>query len=164
MSSGEHVDPSGAARDAPAFRVWPPVALGVPLAAGLLISWAVGEPISWPGLRVELALVLGGVFLVWNGWSLVLFRRHSTGLLPGQTTTELLRRGPYAWSRNPLYLGLVVLSVAIALAIPSIWALLLLPLGLVALVRGAVEPEEAYLRAKFGHVYDDYCREVPRWL
>lgn len=150
--------------DSVPFRVWPPVALGAPLAAGVCLSFAIGEPVTWPDSRGGVSLGLVAVFAVWNGWSLVLFHRHATGLLPGQPTTELLRHGPFGISRNPLYLGLLVLYIAIAIAAPSIWALLLLPVALLVLRKGAIEPEEAHLRAKFGPAYEEYCSRVPRWL
>jgi protein-S-isoprenylcysteine O-methyltransferase Ste14 len=119
---------------------------------------------AWPSHRTGPALFLAALFACWNGWSLLLFHRHATGLLPGQPTTQLLCSGPFAISRNPLYIGLVILYVAIAVYVPSVWALAMLPGGVLALVKGAVEPEEAYLRKKFGAVYDDYCRRVPRWF
>jgi protein-S-isoprenylcysteine O-methyltransferase Ste14 len=157
-------DQPGPRRDAVPFRVWPPVALGIPLAGGIGLSLLVGEPIPWPDLRSGVALFLGAVFVGWNGWSILLFHRHATGLLPGQPTTALLRSGPFAVSRNPLYLGLIALYVAIAVAVPSTWALLLLPLGFIVLLKGSVEPEESYLRQKFGLAYEEYCRAVPRWF
>ena len=150
--------------DAARFRVWPPVALGVPLAGGIAASHVAGEPISWPDLRVGVAILLATAFAIWNGWGLVLFLKHATGLLPGQPTTELLLRGPFAVSRNPLYVGLIVLYLAIALWVPSAWAVLLLPVGVLTLVKGAVEPEEEYLRQNYGPAYEEYYRRVPRWL
>ena len=79
------------------------------------------------------------------------------------------RRGDVAhpaveFSRNPLYVGLVALDVAIALLVPSFWALVFVPLGAVALEWGAVRPEERYLSEKFGPEYDDYRARVRRWL
>lgn len=159
-----HTYHHGSHLDAAAFRVWPPVALGVPLADGIGLSLVAVEPIPWPDVRHGVALLLGAAFALWNGWSLVLFHRHATGLLPGQPTTELLRQGAFARSRNPLYVGLMVLYVAIALAVPSVWALLLLPVGFVALLKGSVEPEETYLGQEFGPAYEEYCRRVPRWF
>ena len=150
----------GAAR----FRVWPPVALGVPLTGGIALSQVLGEPMSWPDLRVGVALFLGTAFCIWNGWTLILFHKQSTGLLPGQPTTALLRSGPFAVSRNPLYVGLLLLYLAIALWVPSTWAVLLLPVGVFTLIKGAVEPEEAYLRQCYGLAYEEYCNQVPRWL
>ncbi|MEP6816042.1 MAG: hypothetical protein ABI873_10875 [Marmoricola sp.] len=59
--------------DAPSFRIWPLVALGVPLLAGVLLTQAAGDPFSpaRPWMRAAgAALCL--VFVVWNGWALLL--------------------------------------------------------------------------------------------
>jgi protein-S-isoprenylcysteine O-methyltransferase Ste14 len=75
-----------------------------------------------------------------------------------------LDRGPFGVSRNPLYLGLIALDVALALLAPSAWALLAVPIGFLALTWGAILPEERYLRAKFGAAYEAYSCRVRRWL
>ena len=90
--------------------------------------------------------------------------RHRTALLPGDSTRVILDRGPFGRSRNPLYLGLNALDVALALLWPSLWALVLVPLGVAALWWGAVLPEERYLSAKFGDEYEEYRARVRRWL
>ncbi len=151
--------------DTPAYRVWPPVALGVPLLVGLGITATVGDPVSLPVVisRV-IASVLGAAFAFWNGWALLLMARHRTGLLPGDSTRVILDRGPFRVSRNPLYLGLIALDVACALLWPSFWALALVPVGVVILWWGAILPEERFLEAKFGAEYDAYRGRVRRWL
>src|SRR3712207_7297714 len=58
-------------------------------------------------------------FVGWNGWSLWLFHRHETGLLPGQATHMLIEEGPYRLSRNPLYVGLLALYLGLALLAPD---------------------------------------------
>ena len=151
-------------QDTPGFRIWPPVALGVPLAAGLVISGAGGDPFRFPTAVRVAGWVLVGLFAAWNGWALLLMRRWRTGLLPGQAATVLLDRGPFGVSRNPLYVGLIVLDAGIALLTPSAWALFLLPVGVAALWWGAVAPEERYLREKFGTEYEAYMARVRRWL
>jgi protein-S-isoprenylcysteine O-methyltransferase Ste14 len=103
-------------------------------------------------------------FAFWNGWSLALFHRRHTGLLPGQPTRTLMTSGPFAVSRNPLYLGLMALYVGTALILPSTWALLAAPVAFLALDRGAIRPEEAMLEAEFGAAYRDYADSVRRWL
>jgi hypothetical protein len=65
---------------------------------------------------------------------------------------------------QPLYVGLVVLDVALALLWPSAWALIAVPVGISLLFWGAVAPEERYLSTKFGAEYDDYRRRVRRWI
>ena len=151
--------------DAPAYRIWPPVALGVPLLAGFGLTAGVGDPIALPvGTSRSVAAVLLVAFALWNGWAIALLARHRTALLPGGSTRTILDRGPFRVSRNPLYLGLIALDVGLALLWPSFWALASVPVGVVALWWGAILPEERYLSAKFGAEYDAYRARVRRWL
>ena len=151
--------------DAPEYRVWPPVALGVPLMAGCALTAFAGDPVALPTTASRnIALVLTAAFALWNGWALVLMARHRTALLPGGATRTLLDRGPFRWSRNPLYLGLIAFDVALALFWPSFWALILTPAGILALWWGAITPEERYLGEKFGVEYTEYRARVRRWL
>jgi protein-S-isoprenylcysteine O-methyltransferase Ste14 len=103
-------------------------------------------------------------FILWNGWSLWLFGRHRTGLLPGQAAEALIDEGPYRISRNPLYVGLLALYLALALLAPSFWALVLFPAAVLLVLWGAIRPEERYLHERFGPRYDDYTKRVRRWL
>lgn len=151
--------------DAPSFRIWPPIALGVPLLIGTVLTATVGDPftIARPAARVTGA-VLVLVFAVWNGWALSLMASHSTAILPGGTTRTILDTGPFRLSRNPLYVGLILLNVALALLWASTWALLLVPLGVALLIWGAIVPEERYLSATFGEEYQAYRSRVRRWM
>jgi protein-S-isoprenylcysteine O-methyltransferase Ste14 len=90
--------------------------------------------------------------------------RHRTALLPGGATTTVIDRGPFARSRNPLYIGMLVGAAGVALVASSTWALVALPLEWALLHWGAVVPEERYLTAKFGRTYADYVERVRRWL
>jgi protein-S-isoprenylcysteine O-methyltransferase Ste14 len=148
----------------PAFRLWPPVSVGVPLALGLVLSGVVGDPLGDSPLTAGGGWLLIAAFVVWNGWALVTMARHRTALLPGEATTTVIDHGPFAWSRNPLYLGLLVLSAGVALVASSLWALIALPLEWALLRWGAVLPEERYLAEKFGATYTDYTGRVRRWL
>ena len=144
--------------------MWPPVAVGGPLVIGLLVSWLVGDPLAlWP-VTAGLGWLLVAAFVVWNGWALVTIAKHRTALLPGGATTIVIDRGPFAWSRNPLYIGLLVGSAGVGLVVGSVWALIALPLEWALLRWGAVVPEERYLAAKFGSTYADYTGRVRRWL
>jgi protein-S-isoprenylcysteine O-methyltransferase Ste14 len=149
--------------DRPTYRVWPPVALGVPWLVGVTLSVTVGDP-----FRLSVSPAVGWLLVVafagWNGWALLLMGAYRTALLPGGATTTLLERGPFRLSRNPLYVGLLALDLGAALLADSAWALLLVPVGLAALWWGAVAPEEAYLRRKYGDDYAAYCGRVRRWL
>ena len=108
--------------------------------------------------------LLVAAFAVWNGWALVTLAQHRTALLPGGATTTVIDSGPFARSRNPLYVGLLVGSAGVALVAGSAWALVALPLEWALLRWGAVVPEERYLTAKFGAAYTDYTGRVRRWV
>jgi protein-S-isoprenylcysteine O-methyltransferase Ste14 len=144
--------------------VWPPVALGVPWLVGYGLTATIGDPVDLDGPWLSvLGLLLVLAFAVWNGWALWLMHTHRTALLPGGSTRAVIDTGPFAVSRNPLYVGLIALYVGLAL-LWSFWALVLLPVGFGLLWWGAVRPEESYLSATFGAEYDDYRRRVRRWL
>lgn len=146
------------------FRLWPPVAIGAPLAVGLLATLLWGDPVDLGGWRIPAGGALLLFFAGWNGWSLWLFRRHATGLLPGQATDAMIEEGPYGLSRNPLYVGLLALYLGLALLAPTFWGLVLFPAAVGLVLWGAIRPEERFLHERFGASYDDYARRVRRWL
>ena len=151
-------------RNIPHYRIWPAFAVGMPLTAGLVASTVWGDPWTLAPAWTVVGWVLVAAFCVWNGWALLLVVRHRTGLLPGQETTDLITSGPFAVSRNPLYVGLAVLHAGVALVASSVWALLLLPVSVAALEWGAIRPEERLMRETFGERYEAYERRVRRWL
>jgi protein-S-isoprenylcysteine O-methyltransferase Ste14 len=150
--------------DTVGFRNWPPVAIGVPWVVGWLATQAWGDPAQLGGWRVPVGAALFLFFVIWNGWSLWLFGRRETGLLPGQATSTIIETGPYRLSRNPLYVGLLALYLGLALLAPSVWALVLFPVAVLLVYWGAIRPEERFLHERFGAAYDDYARRVRRWL
>ena len=147
-----------------AFRLWPPVAIGAPLLVGWLATLLWGEPVDLGVWRVPLAWALVLFFVGWNGWSLWLFGRRETGLLPGQATHAMIEQGPYRLSRNPLYVGLLALYLGLALLAPTFWGLVLFPAAVLLVLWGAIRPEERFLHQRFGVPYDNYTRRVRRWL
>jgi protein-S-isoprenylcysteine O-methyltransferase Ste14 len=150
--------------DTVSFRLWPPVAIGAPWLAGWIATQAWGDPVGLGSWRTPVGVVLLLLFLVWNGWSLLLFARHGTGLLPGSPTEAMITKGPYRLSRNPLYVGLLALYLSLALLAGSFWTLVAFPVAVLLVLWGAIRPEERFLRERFGSAYDDYASRVRRWL
>ena len=140
------------------------MAIGAPLLVGWLATLLWDDPVELGEWRVPLGWALVLLFGAWNGWSLWLFARRRTGLLPGQPTAEMIEEGPYRLSRNPLYVGLLVLYLGVALLLPSVWAIVLFPVAVALLLWGAILPEERFLHERFGAPYDAYRRRVRRWL
>jgi len=156
--------PETAAPDRPGVIAPPPV---IALAAILI---GVGLHQLWPaGLldgtaRWALAAVLCIGALALAGASLIQFRRHKTHVDPYRPATTLLRSGPYRFTRNPIYVALVLLQAGIAVAADSAWILAMTVPALAVLHGGVVLREERYLAAKFGADYAAYRARVRRWL
>src|SRR5829696_8918398 len=92
-----------------------PVAVGGPLVLGLLVSALLGDPLAASAVTARFGWLLVAASALWNGWALATIARRRTALLPGGATTTVIDRGPFAVSRNPLYLGLLVGSAGVAL-------------------------------------------------
>ena len=93
------------------------------------------------------------------------FRTRAGGGGPGisRPPERIVSRGPYAWTRNPMYLGHLIFLSGLALALGS-W------IGAVVLAAHAlwfdrrVREDEARLASLFGDTYREYCRRVKRWV
>lgn len=152
-------------QDNAGIRLFPPAVFILPLAAGLAVHvWILPVRI----LPTWLATPLGAVLLL--GWAAVMadaaraLRRAGTPVNPTKPTTALVTTGPYALSRNPLYLSLTVAYLgAVALA-NALWPLVLLPFALFVIRTRVIAKEEAYLERKFGDAYRAYRARVRRWI
>jgi protein-S-isoprenylcysteine O-methyltransferase Ste14 len=91
-------------------------------------------------------------------------RRARTTVRPDRPTSALVTRGPYRFSRNPLYLSLAVIQGGIGIWIDNLWVLALVVPTVAIISRTAIGPEERYLTDKFGPVYREYQNSVRRWL
>ena len=129
------------------------------------IAWALGWP-KLPGLPlapagIALAL-LSAILAIWAGF---LFHRAGTEVNPVSTTNRaLVTAGPYRWTRNPMYLSLVLLALGIAVWLGA-WPLFLAPIATFATANWVHIPfEEAKMRRQFAGAFDDYTRRVRRWV
>ena len=120
-----------------------------------LTSWPLGEPLGW-------ALVAVGVALM--GSAVMTFRRAGTSLNPAKPTTRVVVHGPYRFTRNPMYVGWVIVYLGCVLLTNTVWPLVSLPVVLVLISRAVIAKEERYLEAKFGDAYRAYKARVRRWL
>jgi protein-S-isoprenylcysteine O-methyltransferase Ste14 len=149
----------------PPVAVHPPVLYGGAFLAGLGLDRVLPIAASFPdGVRHGAASMLLAFGLCFAGWAAWLFHRAGTGIPTWQAAKRLVQRGPYAISRNPMYVGVTAAYAGLALAVASPWALLLLAPVLVAVDRLVIAREEPYLAARFGAPYEAYRRRVRRWI
>lgn len=155
-------------KDAAAVRVFPPAIplLTILLGVGLSRLWPIHLEFEfapavryWAGGLIVTAASLGLGF-----WSVLLLRRSGQSENPWKPTLEIVQRGPFRITRNPMYLQLVLVCVGLAIMLWNVWVLALTPLCGWLLQSLAIVPEEAYLERKFGDAYLGYKRRVRRWL
>ena len=146
--------------DNPRVFVPPPLMLAAFVGIGLLID---GGPTA-TGLVLTAAMIVGLVGLGLIGSALGLFFRSETRPEPWRAASFLVAAGPYRYTRNPMYLGMTLVGLAVAIAFASLSAALLAQLAALILDRVVIGREEAYLARRFGEEYQAYCRSVRRWL
>ncbi len=155
-------------RDAAAVRVFPPAMplLAILLGIGLNRLWPLelGFELSAPARYWIGGTILVGAILGLGFYSVILVRRTGQSENPWKPTTEIVNRGPFRFTRNPMYLQMVLGCIGFAIILTNIWILLLTPVAAWVLHRFAILPEEAYLERKFGEKYLSYKRRVRRWL
>ncbi len=83
---------------------------------------------------------------------------------PGQPTTKIVSDGIFQYSRNPLYLGVVIAMPGFGLAFNNIWLIILTMPLIIAFNYLLIKPEEKYLLEKFGDTYRGYTHHVRRWF
>lgn len=141
----------------------PPVLFGLNLAIGgglqRIVPWFIV-----PGQLIWLGMAVIGFGLAVSLWAVVTMHRAGTAVDPRHTATRLVEHGPFAFSRNPIYLSMAVASLGVALWVNSYWLLLSLGVTLVILTYGVIKPEEKYLKDSFGEPYLRYQRRVRRWF
>ena len=150
--------------DHPGVLIFPPLLFTICLAAGVVAHFLIGDHAPLP-LWVRIAGGVAGVGAIPIAlWGQRVLRAAGTNIHPGQPTTAIVEAGPFAYSRNPLYLTLILLFAGIGIALASpVYLAFLLPL--VAVLRwGVIAREESYLEAKFGDAYRAYKARVRRWV
>ncbi|MBV8078354.1 MAG: isoprenylcysteine carboxylmethyltransferase family protein [Planctomycetaceae bacterium] len=158
---------SSAPEDRSGVRIFPPLIYLGGLFLGFLLHWRLPLPIV-PAVLVGPLRLLGAFCLVaglaLDIWAVATFRRAGTTPHPAGPATALVVGGPYRFTRNPMYLGLVCITAGLALLTNALWPLILLPIVIVIVRRAVIDREEHYLTAKFGEEYLRYKARVRRWL
>lgn len=151
--------------DSPKVRFPPPLVFFGFLLIGRAINDLFGLNPAIPlSVRVVLgggAIVLGAGFIV---AALLHFRKAGTDAEPWKRSSTLVAGGVYRFTRNPMYLGMALVCFGISVAADCLGGLLTLPLSIIAIQTQVIAREEAYLSARFGGPYREYCARVRRWI
>jgi protein-S-isoprenylcysteine O-methyltransferase Ste14 len=143
----------------------PPAAWALAVVAGLGADWL--YPLPFISIAVPRAWVGGGVFVVGLAlvlWAFVTFRKAGTRVETYRPTTTIVAKGPYRFTRNPIYIGMFLGQIGLAIGFDALWVLATLVPFYLVIRYGVIAREEAYLERKFGAVYLGYKSRIRRWL
>ncbi|NIP18762.1 MAG: DUF1295 domain-containing protein [Xanthomonadales bacterium] len=145
-------------------KILPLVWLAFALALAAFLHWysplllLLQPPWNWIGLAPA----------IFGFWMMVVsarqFLKVETGLVPFNEATVLVTGGFFRYTRNPMYLGMVLLLGGIAMLLGSLSPFLPIPFFVLVIQRNFIEGEERFLEDAFGEDYLDYKRKVRRWL
>ncbi|MGB1580311.1 MAG: methyltransferase family protein [Nevskiales bacterium] len=150
--------------DMPDVPVPAPVYFGLLLAVGYCLqlllpienaATAAQFLAGWAMIAVAAALLL---------WCFALFVRKRTTIMPKNPVAVLVEQGPYRYSRNPMYVSLALFHLGIALSTANPWHFITFIPDMLAIRYWVIAPEEAYMQARFGPEYSEYCAAVRRWI
>jgi len=107
------------------------------------------------------AVVIGMVLIL---WAVRLFAKAGTTIKPFEASTKMIVGGPYRWSRNPIYLGMVIILLGIGFTLGTLTPFAILPLFVWLIQKNVIAHEEAMLDKSFGPAYAEYKKRIRRWL
>jgi protein-S-isoprenylcysteine O-methyltransferase Ste14 len=131
------------------------------LGLDLAVRWRFATDTALPDIAGAVLFAAGALLA---GWAWSIFNRARTTRVPGELSTTLVVRGPYRFTRNPMYVGLAAAYLGEAGMLKQVWPIILLPLVLAYLNRIVIPIEEDRLRQVFGTSYEEYRSRVGRWF
>ena len=153
---------------APNRLPWPPMIL----IATVVAAWALNTvaPISFANTALNTTALywfgtaVVGIALSLDVAAMLTMYRARTNILPHRAAGKLVTTGPFAFSRNPIYLGNTLVLMGLGLRWSNAWLLLLAIIPTFAVTQLAIRREEQHLEALFGEDYRHYTDQVQRWI
>ena len=144
----------------------PPLVYLPPVVAGLVAEflWTPLQffPERWIGHAAGWPIIVAGILL--SAWSIRTMFRAGQDPDPYGPSTAIVDTGPFARSRNPIYVSFSVVYVGIAFVANTVWLIIFMPVGIALLHYGVIVREERYLERTLGDEYLQYKARVRRWL
>jgi protein-S-isoprenylcysteine O-methyltransferase Ste14 len=145
-------------------RIYPPayLALAALLMVGLHLLVPIRQLVEGPYRYLGfLPLATGLGMAIWVN---AMFQHAGTTIKPFEESSALVVGGPFGFSRNPIYLGMVVFLLGIGVLLGSVTPLLVIPIFVLIIDRRIIRAEEVMLARTFGAEYDAYRGRVRRWI
>jgi protein-S-isoprenylcysteine O-methyltransferase Ste14 len=146
---------------------WPPIIYVAAIALAILLWYL--YPLPWIGQPLsDILFALGWLTLAAvvaiDVAAMRALARAKTTIMPNKGSDHLVTNGPYAFTRNPIYLGNTLLMIGGGLVTANLWLLILAVAAAFLTQKLAIEREEQHLGIRFGKRYRDYAKRVRRWI
>tara|TARA_Y100000385_G_scaffold232259_1_gene244670 strand:+ start:81 stop:548 length:468 start_codon:yes stop_codon:yes gene_type:complete len=150
--------------DNPGIVTHPPVFYIVAILIGLGIDYFMPLSFGFEGMTktVSLVILVLGTIVTVLGFKMFTTDKQSPSV--HEPTVAVYQSGIYAYSRNPIYLGVLLWMMAGALFFDKVWIMIMVLPLILWMNKVVIEKEEAYLEEKFGDSYLDYKKKVRRWI
>ena len=142
----------------------PPTYLFLSISAMLILHFylpvydIIFTPYSYTGIFI---MVTGLAIIVWHAGY---FKKYDTPIKPFKESTFLIKDGLYRYTRNPIYLGMVIILFSGAVVLGSLTPFLVIPIFILLIQKIFIEKEEEFLSERFGKKYIEYKKKLRRWI
>jgi protein-S-isoprenylcysteine O-methyltransferase Ste14 len=144
--------------------VHPPLVAVLFILLAYLLGYFIPLPFAIPPLLQYFGLALTFIGFMLGIGAFMEFRKARTTLNPHGSTKHLVTAGIYRITRNPIYLGFLLMVIGFPLNSGVIWGVVLAPFYMITMSHLVIAREEAYLGRKFKNQYTSYTSRVRRWL
>lgn len=146
------------------YKILPPMYFKLFLILGIAIHYLIPskEIIPSPYTYIGIVFIVDG--LIANIWSALIFKKNKIATKQSKKSIKLINAGPFKYSRNPMYLGMIMILFGLAIYIGSI-GFFIAPIGMFLVLNMLFIPiEEHDLEKTFGNNYSNYKKNVRRWI
>jgi protein-S-isoprenylcysteine O-methyltransferase Ste14 len=144
-------------------KIHPPVLTFIFILLAYLANWLIPLQFSIQWLRyLGFGIAIIGFLLQF--FAIREFMKAKTTVNPHGSVSNIISSGIFRLSRNPIYVGFVLMSIGFPMYSGTYWGLILAPVLIISFNKLVIEHEEAYLEKKFGEPYTSYKSRVRRWF
>lgn len=145
-------------------KIQPPILAMIHIVIAYLLGYFFPLPFSSPQAVGWVGLGISALGLILGLMAIYEFKRVRTTTDAHGSVKSIVSSGIYRFTRNPIYLGFVLMLIGLPLNIGSYWGIILVPVLVISMNKVVIEKEEVYLEKKFGKAYADYRSRVRRWM
>jgi len=153
-------------KDNPGVVIPPPIIYIAIFVASLFIQklFPLDRNFFYSEIAANLGIVLILSAVVFAAPAMIQFIRSKNPIVPVKSASSLQTNGIYSVTRNPMYMGLLLLYIGIGITKGNWWTIFMIPLVILIVQFYAIRREESYLERQFGEEYINYKKKVRRWI